>query len=84
MHFVYLLYSNKSKAFYVGSTANLQRRVGDHNNGHNLSTKHGRPWRLVYFEAYGLKSHALKRELQLKQHGKGLSVIKQRIGLSPK
>jgi len=82
MYFVYLLHSEKTGAFYVGSTSTLQERVNGHNHGNTDFTKSGRPWELVYFEGYGSKTMALRRERQLKQHGKGLSVIKQRVGLS--
>jgi len=83
MYFVYVLRNRKDK-FYVGYTRHLRQRVIEHNKGQNTSTKSGRPWNLVYFEGYGLKQHAQNREKQLKQHGKGLSVIKKRIGLNTK
>lgn len=79
MHFVYLLQSEANGKYYIGYTSEVKKRVLEHNAGNNPSTKYGLPWKLVYFEGYASKKAALSRERQLKQHGKGLSVIKQRL-----
>ena len=81
MHYVYLLYSETSDRFYIGSTGNLEQRIHAHNGGNNISTKHGAPWRLVYFEAYEERSDALAREQRLKHHGKGIAELKKRLTL---
>ncbi len=81
MHYVYLLYSKSTKKFYIGETGNLKRRFTEHNDGKSRSTKYGRPWSLVYYEAFTSKKAAQTREHKLKRYGKGLSELKRRIGL---
>lgn len=81
MYYVYLLKSRKINQFYVGYTANLRERLSSHNKGQNTATKSGMPWQVVYYEAYPTKADALKRELKLKHHGKGLAELKKRITL---
>ena len=79
MHYVYLLYSETTDKFYVGSTSNLDQRLHAHNAGNNTSTRYGAPWRLTYYEAYEEKSDALIREQKLKHHGKGIAELKKRL-----
>jgi len=52
MYFVYILKSKKTGSLYVGKTNNLVRRIKEHNNGDNPSTKRYLPWICVYFEGY--------------------------------
>lgn len=33
MHTVYILYSNKLQRFYIGETADLEKRIEEHNSG---------------------------------------------------
>jgi putative endonuclease len=80
MYYVYLLRSQKTGKFYVGSTSDLQRRFYQHNEGLNTSTKSDRPWNLVYYEAFPAKALALGRERNLKRYGKGLVELKKRLG----
>lgn len=81
MHYVYLIYSRKLEKFYVGETSDLRRRLSEHNQGKSFSTQYGRPWEVIYYEAYASKHAALVRERRLKQYGKGLAQLKNRIGL---
>jgi len=65
---VYFLKSLKDKGFYIGCTSiNLSHRLNKHNAGHVKSTKHRRPWKIIYFEEYNNKSTAYKREYYLKK-----------------
>ncbi|MEK7095940.1 MAG: GIY-YIG nuclease family protein [Patescibacteria group bacterium] len=80
MHYVYLLRSNKTSEFYIGSTADLVKRFYQHNDSQNTSTKYGVPWTLVYYEAFPTKATALERERKLKRYGKGLVELKKRLG----
>ena len=66
MHYVYLLRSLADNNFYTGSTSNLRRRLTEHNQGKNLSTKARVPFKLVYYEAYLVKGDAINREKFLK------------------
>lgn len=79
MYYVYLLFSNSTSKYYIGSTEDLKRRFAEHNELKNIATKSGAPWSLEYYEAYKTKEAALLREQKLKHHGKGLYEIKRRL-----
>ncbi len=78
MHHVYLLLSEKDRHWYLGYTEDPFRRIEDHNSGKNISTRHGRPWKLIYFEAYLDKRDALGRERFLKS-GSGHRFLKKQL-----
>ncbi len=79
MYYVYILQSSKRKNWlYKGSTADLKRRVTEHNAGKNFSTALYIPLRLIYYEAYLLKSDAETRERYLKT-SMGMRVIKKQL-----
>jgi putative endonuclease len=47
MFFVYILYSEKSDIYYIGSTDNVERRLNEHNQiSENSFTSRHRPWEL--------------------------------------
>lgn len=71
MWFVYVLRSLKDLKFYIGSTSDLARRLQDHNAGRNNSTKHRRPFELVYHETYDNEEDAVRREFQIKRYRGG-------------
>lgn len=78
MHYVYVLRSTKDGRFYTGYTADLKRRLIEHNAGKVLSTKHRSPFELIYYEACRHQEDALRRERYLKTtYGK--RYIKSRI-----
>ena len=79
MYAVYILKSEKTKKYYIGSTENIDNIIIRHNNGKNKSTKPGIPWKLVYFEKYETRNEAYKREMQIKRY-KGGSAFKKLIG----
>ncbi len=66
MNYVYVLYSERLKKRYVGSTKDFEKRIKEHNNGKSRFTKGGIPWKLIYKEEYSTFSEARKRELFLK------------------
>ncbi len=66
MFYVYILLSEKTGKFYIGSTGDLEDRLFRHNSGWNKSTQSGRPWQLVYSEAFSTRSEAMKREKEIK------------------
>ena len=76
MFYVYILQSETS--FYVGFSADLRRRVSQHNDGSTHSTR-GRKWRLVYYEAYLSRGAAIKRERVLKNDGRTRRHLMERI-----
>jgi putative endonuclease len=54
-------------SFYTGYTNNLERRLEEHNDGKSRYTSKKIPWKIVYFEEFGEKSDAIKREFFLKK-----------------
>ena len=75
MYYVYILYSTKRKILYKGSTSNLKQRIAEHNSGNVISTKSGRPWKLVHYQAFTNKKDAASEEVFLKS-GKGRERLK--------
>ena len=66
MFYTYVLQSMKDMVFYVGFTKNLKLRFAQHNKGLVESTKHRRPFNLIYYEACLDESDATRREIYLK------------------
>jgi putative endonuclease len=62
MFYVYILYSRKIKQVYVGQTNNLDKRLKEHFDGKNFSTKNKLPLSLIHVEIYQTRSDAMKRE----------------------
>jgi len=70
MWYVYILQSQKEPDyFYKGSTNDLRRRVGQHNDGLVSSTRPRLPYKLVYYEAYVSERAARIRESSIKRSG---------------
>ena len=65
---VYVLKSLKNGDLYVGSTENVMIRVKLHNEGKVKSTKGYRPWELLEYREFDLRSEAVKYEKFLKNH----------------
>ena len=63
---------------YVGATANLQRRVADHNAGKSTHTAKFIPWQLIWYSAFPDKYKALEYEKYLKSHS-GRAFAKKRL-----
>lgn len=79
MYYVYILQSSKRKNWlYKGSTSDLRRRLKEHNQGKNFSTAPYTPFKLIYYEAYLLKTDAEAREQYLKT-SMGMRVIKKQL-----
>ncbi|HQP16062.1 MAG TPA: GIY-YIG nuclease family protein, partial [Bacteroidales bacterium] len=66
MYYVYILKSLKDGRFYIGSTADVEKRLLYHNSGRQRSTKNRIPFVLVYSESFEDKAIALAREKQIK------------------
>ena len=67
MYYVYLLKSGAADVKYIGCTADLRKRMLEHNRGKVTSTKGKLPWKLVYYEAFLSKYDAFNREKELKK-----------------
>ena len=78
MHFVYILESEVTRTWYIGYTTDIQNRLEAHNQSRNISTAHGGPWKLIYYEAYLKKMDAIGREKFLKS-GSGHRFLKKQL-----
>ena len=76
MYYVYILYSLKDQDFYTGYSSNLKQRLSEHQNGLVDSTRHRRPLKLVYYEAYISESNARSRE-EFYKSGRGRETIRK-------
>ena len=65
--YVYMLTNKNKTSLYIGVTADLQRRIAEHNEGvgskftQKYSIKH-----LIYYEKFDNIADAIRREKQLK------------------
>ena len=64
--YVYIIYSDQHSRYYTGMTANLDRRISEHNEGKNRSTRMHVPWRIIHFEEYVTRIEARSREKYFK------------------
>jgi putative endonuclease len=67
MAFVYILQSESTRRFYVGSTDDLDRRLSEHHRGHSPATRGRGPWKLVHTENFESLLEARRRELAIKR-----------------
>ncbi|MCF6308031.1 MAG: GIY-YIG nuclease family protein [Flavobacteriaceae bacterium] len=75
MYSAYVIYSSIYKRTYTGLTNNLERRLKEHNNKKNKSTKAYAPWKLIYQEEFATRIEARKKEKYLKS-GNGREYLK--------
>jgi len=78
MFYNYILQSKINKNLYVGYTNDLRKRLKEHNQGLNKSTKPYRPWELIYYEACLNEKDAKRRENYLKTT-QGQRLLKRRL-----
>ncbi len=63
---VYILKSLKNEKYYIGQTADVEKRLLQHNKGLSRSTKPDAPWKVVYQEMFPSRREAIQRERFLK------------------
>ena len=78
MHKVYIIQSQKNKRYYIGCTNNLEKRLFQHNKGENISTKLGRPWKLITYKIFENQQEAYDCEKKMKSY-KGGNAFKKII-----
>ena len=66
VYITYVIKSLKDGRLYKGMTTNLERRIKEHNQGKNKSTKGFLPWVLVYQKEFKTREEARKHEKYLK------------------
>jgi putative endonuclease len=79
MWYVYIIRSvNFPDQEYTGATADLKRRIPDHNAGKSTHTAKFKPWKLIWYCAFPDKYKALAFEKYLKSHS-GRAFAKKRL-----
>ncbi len=78
VYYIYVLHSVKDKKLYTGYTVNLRKRLKEHNDKRNFSTKYRGPFKLIYYEACLHVTDAKSREKYLKS-GMGKRYLKNRL-----
>ena len=63
---VYILQSQSSDRFYIGSAADAEIRLAEHQRGQTRSTRGRGPWIMVYQEEFDTIVEARRRDRQLK------------------
>jgi len=77
-YYTYILKSAKNSNLYIGYTNNLVKRIKEHNQGLNTSTKPYLPWKLIYYEACLNSEDAMRRESYFKTT-QGRRLLKRRL-----
>ena len=70
----YILKSESTGGFYIGSALHLDQRLAEHARGHSPYTRGRGPWVLTYSENYATLSEARRRERQIKSWKSSRSV----------
>ncbi|MGB8841866.1 MAG: GIY-YIG nuclease family protein [Aliidongia sp.] len=79
MWYVYLLESESTVGQrYIGVTADLKRRLGEHNAGKSSHTSKFKPWRLVTYIAFSNQAQAEAFETYIKS-GSGHAFANKRL-----
>ena len=79
MFYVYVLWSQNLRQFYIGQTNDLERRINEHKTGLSVFTSRSNDWILVYYEAYTSRKLAIMREMKLKPRAKAFQELKKRF-----
>lgn len=79
---VYILRSETSGKTYVGQTADLDRRLSQHNDPECALTtytkKNQGPWKVIHSEEFVTRADAMRRERELKS-GKGREWLQKHL-----
>lgn len=76
--YTYILRSKKDHKWYTGFTNDLRKRLKEHQQGQNVSTKNRGPFEVIYYEMCKNGDDARSRELFLKS-GMGKRYLKNRM-----
>ncbi len=77
MFYVYVI-ENLVEDVYVGYSTDLKKRLKEHNQGLNFSTRSKLPWKIIYYEACVDNDDARRREKYLKTT-QGRRMLKLRL-----
>lgn len=67
MYYVYILENDRSW-HYIGSCANLEKRLKRHNQNSVRSTKNKGPFRIIYRKEFETRTQARIKENEIKRH----------------
>ena len=83
MFHLYVIKSCLKDWRYIGISANIGKRLAQHNSGGVQSTKPYRPLRLIYQEVFIDKKSARRRELFLKKNAKARKDLFEKLRQAP-
>lgn len=78
MFYAYIIKSLSTGKFYIGSTADIEKRLKRHNSGYTRSIAKNRPFQLIYNEEFKTREEAYRRERQIKSY-KGGNAFKKLV-----
>lgn len=67
MFWVYIIYSRKLDRYYLGHTADMGKRLTEHNTGISKFTSKANDWITVYTEEFDNREFARNRESEIKR-----------------
>ena len=67
-HFVYILKSDRDGKYYIGSSKDPIKRLGEHNSGKTKSLKNRLPMKLIFSQPFKNGKEAKFVEYKLKKH----------------
>lgn len=69
--FVYVLKSKKTNRYYVGCTADIMKRLKQHNSEETKSTRYGCPWELICHKQFDSQEQTYLTEKLVKSYKGG-------------
>ena len=78
MYYTYITQSRRDKSFYTGVTADLKKRIAQHNAGSTPYSSSKRPYKIVWYCAFSDKQKAYQFEKYLKS-GSGFAFARKRL-----
>ena len=72
---LYILHSHSADKYYIGSSANPQRRLSFHNTIEKGFTARYRPWILVFEQSFPSKAEAQQMERKIKRWKNKFKII---------
>ena len=78
MYYVYILKSQKDDSRYIGVTADLKKRLHQHNTGQATYSNTKRPYKVSWYAAFTSKEKAYAFEKYLKSSS-GYAFTKKRL-----
>jgi len=78
LYYIYVIQSRKDNSYYTGITKDLKKRFKTHNTGGQRFTSAKRPYRLIWYCAFGNENKAYQFEKYLKS-GSGIAFLQKRL-----